>query len=101
MSNDSMPLPQLTEPESPARSRAESVKDKTKIINDQLNDVILFVSKDLLNIFKIKPYFSFKSKLEKAKLISRMARMGQPILHQMTNQGGVITGVEDEDWVFK
>lgn len=39
VNNDSMPLPQLTEPESP-RSRTESVRDKTKIINEQLNDVI-------------------------------------------------------------
>ena len=33
-----------------------------------------------------------------------MARMGQPMLPNMTsqtsNQGGMITGVEEEDWVL-
>ena len=50
--------------------------------------------------------FNNKSKLDKAKLISRMAKMGQPMLPQMMNTtspqqpAGIIYGVEDEDWVY-
>ena len=42
--SDQMPLPQLMTSSNDSdsfRSRAESVKDKTKIINEQLNEVIL------------------------------------------------------------
>ena len=61
----------------PPRSRAEStIKDKSKIINEQLSD----------------------SKLnEKAKLISRMAKMGQQMLPGGNESYSMITENED-DW---
>ena len=77
-------MPQM-DPElsnTPPRSRADStVKDKSKVLNEQLNE----------------------SKLnEKAKLISRMARMGQQMMpgagNTHANDGFSMVTEADDDW---
>ncbi|CAF0730070.1 unnamed protein product [Brachionus calyciflorus] len=64
------PLPVISMDE--PRSRSGSIQEKTKIINDQIND----------------------PKLEKAKVISRMAKLGQQML-----PGSNQTTVANEEWV--